>query len=582
MILNNQKRRALKKDFVKFMIYMFGRMGLPHPTPMQILFADILQHEKSPRIILLAYRGFAKTTIANLWLLWEQWRDPKRQQAIWGQNLDFAASSVAQMLNWVQTFHEFELIKPGPRDRQSTHGYDTPFKPAHVKGSTVNALSIGGSITGSRADDLLIDDPETQHNGYTQQKRENLDRAMSEATMVIKQGTGRIRILGTPHFDRSLYTRLKEKGYKIYIFPMSVPPNDVANLCWQHYPKQIRDRIEKGREGDPLDRFTPEDIAMRMSEGKITYERQCLLNLYRSSGSRRDLDITRIILYDANPDMFPARLEHAREPQYVDESMSQYSCADIGEKFYRPFKVDEKMIRYDWKVAFIDPAGDGKDELALQVGGAAGGYFVLFHSEGMGGLTKENIERCIDKALELKVDEICVESNLGTSAQWVRAVMDEKYATRFGRKNLPVVTPIHNQTAKKVRIEALDGIINRGVMVITPGALIADHTSAADRGTMDFTDYTLTAQISNFSTKDDLPFDDRIDALAGLAKRLAPWLNVTPEKNQMDREFEYIESLFKGPDHAVLNQVLPEAPPSIEEYHSDGRSFRDVGSVAWR
>lgn len=542
---NKAKRRKLKSDFVLFLKYMFKRTGLPEPTKYQILMADILQKEKDPRVVILAYRGFAKSTIQYLYLLWEIWKDPTKQHAIWGQNQDFAAGAVSMILNIIKTFPEFSDICPRFGDKQSSLGFDTPHKPAHVKGSTLQALSIGGAIVGSRADTLVIDDPETTQNGYTQQRRENLDRAMSEATAVIKQG-GKIRVLGTVHFDRSLYLRLKNKGYKIYIIPICVPPKEVADLCWTHYPKQVRDDITNNPVWTPLDRFNSEDIELRRSEGDIYFERQYLMNLYRSSSSIRPFDLSKIILFDANSNTIPQSLEFAREPQYVADDMTQYSGADLGEKFYRPFKVDDKVVKYDLKVAYIDPASTGKDELALMIGGAGGGRAVLFHSEGMNGLTIENVERCIDKALEYKVDQILVESNLNTAPAFVRAIMDEKYAPRFGRAVLPQVVPIHNQQSKTLRIESLDSVINGGRMVITPGALISDFNSAQDKGVESFVDYTLTAQISNFSNKDQLPRDDRIDALAGLIRELSPYLDITPEKSKMDREFEMIENLFKS------------------------------------
>ncbi len=560
---SNKIKRKLRKDFVYFVRFMFHKMGLPEPTPMQLLFADILQKQPSRRMILLAYRGFAKTTIADLFLVWELLCDPTKQQAIWGQNRNFAADSVGQMLGWVQNFPFLAHLAPLSKQKQSTFGFDTPAKPSHARGASVNALSIGGGITGSRADTLLVDDPETTQNGYTQQRRENLDRAMSEATMVIKQDVGRIIVLGTPHFDRSLYTRLKAKGYRIFIFPMSVPPKEVADACWEHYPKQIRDMILSLPEGTPLDRFNEEEVSMRMSEGRVTYERQCLLNLYRSSGTDRPLDISRIILYDANIRSLPQTLEHAREPQYVASEMAEYSCADLGEKFYRPFKVAETTKPYDDRIVYVDPSGSGKDELVYISAGAASGYMVVFKVEGLkGGVSKDNIERIIDHAIAVKASAIYVESNLNTSAEWIRAVMDEKYAPRFGRGNLPQVVPVHNQMNKTLRIEALDPIINSGRMVITPDALICDFLSAQDKQVESFQDYTLTAQISNFSPRDSLPFDDRIDCLAGASAKLSQHLLITPVQQASDAEFErfkeYLEQPIVPGSDITLSGVAPE------------------------
>jgi hypothetical protein len=582
---SNKIERKLRSDFVYFLTFVFKKMGLPEPTPMQRLFADILQKMPSRRMIMLAYRGFAKTTIINWFLVWELWNDPRKQQAIWGQNRDFAADSVGQMLGWVQNFEFLHKIAPLRDQQQSTFGFDTPAKPAHVRGASVNALSIGGGITGSRADTLVIDDPETTQNGYTQQRRENLDRAMSEATMVIKEGTGRVIVPGTPHFDRSLYTRLKAKGYRIFIFPMTVPPKEVADACWEHYPRQIRDMILSLPEGTPLDRFSEEEVQMRMSEGKVTYERQCLLNLYRSSGTDRPLDITRIILYDANTRGLPQTLEHAREPQYVADDMAEYSCADLGEKFYRPFKVAETVRPYEKRVVYVDPSGQGKDELVYVSGGASSGYLVVFKIEGLrGGVTKENLETIIDHAMSIKAEAIYWESNLNTGAEWCRAVLDEKYAPRFGRAALPQVIPVHQQANKEQRIvSTLDPIINSGRMVLTPEAIMTDFLSAQDKGIESYADYTLTAQISNFSPRERLPFDDRLDALAGIGQVLAAYLQITPIRHATDAEYErfkdYLEQPVLGPSETF--DVPAESQPATSRYREMSTKLRgSIGKVA--
>ncbi len=579
---SNKIERKMRKDFVFFMRYMFTkRMDLPEPTPMQKLFADILQQRLSRREIYLAYRGFAKTTIINLFQIWELWNNPKLQQAIWGQNRNFAAGSVGMMLGWVSTIPELSHIRPSSKQQQSTFGFDTFQKPRHMKGASVNALSIGGAITGSRADTLVIDDPETTQNGYTQQRRENLDRQMTEATMVIKETTGRIIIPGTPHFDRSLYTRLKAKGYKIYIFPMTVPPKEVADACWEHYPKQVRDMIMALPVGTPLDRFSEEEVAMRMAEGRVTFERQCLCNIYRSSETDRPLDITRIILYDANTRSIPQTLEHAREPQHAAEDMAMYSCADLGEKFYRPFKVSDNLRQYDDIIVYVDPAGMGKDEMVSVTAGAGAGYMVVFRVKGhRGGATAANLEDIIDEAISKKAKAIYVESNGNTCPQWIRAIMDEKYAPRFGRDTLPQVVPGHNQQSKNLRIETLDPIINSGRMVITPEALMSDYMSAEDKGVEGFADYTLTSQISYFSLKDDLPFDDRVDALAGAAQQLAAHLGVTPVNQATDSEYERIKEWLEQP------VIGPESFDNIAPFLEQPPTLKLVGhrpnSTQWR
>lgn len=565
----------LKADFVLFMVYMFKAMGIGKPTRMQRLFADMLQKPVAKKTIYLAYRGFAKTTIADLFLLWELWKDPTLQQAVWGQNESFACDSVAQILRWVQTYGIFASIAPTNKDQANAHGFDTPQKPLHVRGNSINALSMGGAITGSRADHLLMDDPETSQNGYTQQKRENLDRNAKEASYVIKQGTGRITVLGTIHFDRSLHLRLSREGYRVFIFPMSVPPKEVADLCWQHYPKQIREWINELPEGAPLDRFTEEEIQERMATGRVYYERQCLCNMYRSSSTDRPLDLSRVMVFDANRTRLPVSFEHAREPKYVAEDVMSFMCGDLGTKLYRPFRFAEVTKRYDEKIVYVDPAGEGRDELVYCGAGSSSGYLVLDKIVGKrGGMTPETVDEIINYAIEYGASEIVVESNLNQAAQWIRARMDEQFLVRFGREHLPMVVPLHNQISKGLRLQQLDGIINRGVCIFTPDALSNDYMSAYDSGVESFMDFTLTSQLSNFSANDPaaLPFDDRIDAFAGVCRRLERWLGSTPIRQESDAEYERIKELLDAPIAIGTTEVTSTV--SNPDVQRTGRQWR--------
>ncbi|MCL7796471.1 hypothetical protein, partial [Pasteurella multocida] len=66
---------------------------------------------------------------------------------------------------------------------------------------------------------------------------------------------------------------------------------------------------------------------------------------------------------------------------------------------------------------FVDPAGDGGDELSYAVGGTLGPYIHVVSIGGWkGGFAEENLEKCIALAARYGVKVIYVEKNLGAGA----------------------------------------------------------------------------------------------------------------------------------------------------------------------
>jgi hypothetical protein len=151
--------------------------------------------------------------------------------------------------------------------------------------------------------------------------------------------------------------------------------------------------------------------------------------------------------------------------------------------------------------------------------------------------------------------------------------------------SVPSVVPVHQQANKEQRIVAtLDPIINGGRMVFTPEAVMGDYLSAQDKGVESYGDYTLTAQISNFTTRDKLPFDDRLDALAGVGAKLAPYLAITPMKQEQDAEYERLKEILERPiAYGSDNTVeLSNRPPVTSPWCPSRRKYildNEKGSV---
>lgn len=552
--VNGSKMRGrMRADFRVFLTALWRETLGCDPTKMQLLFADILQKEEARKLIMLGFRGFAKTMIAAAYTIWEEDRNNGTLQvAFWGSNQDNAADTTQLMLNWIRNIPWLQHLAPDGAMDQSALSFDVKGR-GIFRGSSVQAYGITGSVTGTRADILVVDDPETSSNGDTVKKRVSIDRALDEAAYVIKD-QGKIRVLGTIHFDDSVYLRLMNKGYKVYIFPMEVPSLETQKMCWDYYPEPLRRMMEKLPEKTPLDRFTVSEIELKRQNGLLSFERQCLCNPFRTSMSNKPFNLRKLIVFDADVDKLPIRFYHSQEDQYMDQDAMSFSSASMIDKLYRAYKWDDQMKAYDRRICVVDPAGTGKDELAVTVIGASSGYAVIFTVYGLiGGSKDENLTRIIETARRFKCDFISIESNFGQEmfAQLLRAKFHLEYA-RFGRGEdniIPITT--HRASSKKERriIEAIDPVINFGRLIITKDALQTDYESANIHLTEDKMAYRLTYQLSYFSEAGNkLEMDDRIDVVASGLEILAPWLTQHPETEAVTWEDHIIKKAFEEDD----------------------------------
>ncbi len=552
--INTSKMRGrMRADFRIFLTALWRETIGNDPTKMQLLFADILQKEDARKLAMLGFRGFAKTMIAAASTVWELDRTGgKLQVSFWGSNQDNAADTTQLMLNWIRNIPWLQHLAPTGMMDQSALSFDVQGR-GIFRGSSVQAYGISGSVTGTRADILVVDDPETSSNGDTVKKRVSIDRALDEASYVIKDG-GKIRVLGTIHFDDSVYLRLMNKGYKVYIFPMEVPSLETQKMCWDYYPEPIRRMMEKLPEKTPLDRFSASEIELKRQNGLLSFERQCLCNPFRTSMSNKPFNLRKLIIFDADIDKLPIRFYHSQDDQYLDQDAMGFSSASMIDKLFRAYKWDDQMKPYDRIICVVDPAGTGTDELAVTVIGASSGYAVIFTVYGLtGGSKDENLTRIIETARRYKCDFISVESNFGQEmfAQLLRAKYHVEYS-RFGRGDdniIPITT--HRATSKKERriIEAIDPVLNFGRLIITKDAIQMDYESANIHMTEDKMAYRLTYQLSYFSEAGNkLEFDDRIDVVASALEILAPWLTQHPETEATTWEDHLIKKAFEDDD----------------------------------
>lgn len=558
----------LRKDFRYFQKACHRAMGLPAPSRMQSLIGDILQKSTARKLCILGYRGLAKTLESVLYVLWELYKDPTLQIKVWAANQALAADSTQMMLRCIQDIPFLMHMAPtGDMDR-SVLSFDVQGRGLFV-GSSVAAYGIQGGVTGTRADILIIDDPETSVNGETVKKRVAIDRSMSEAVNVIKDG-GRIIVLGTVHFEDSLYLRLLEKGYKMHLFPIEVPSEKTQELCWLYYPEALR-RFMKPTErppvapGTPLDRFSASEIALKRSEGLLNFERQFLVNPFSTHLSRKPFNLSKLIVFNATKTELPIRFQHTADPQYLDEGAMEHSSAMLRDKLYRPYQWDSNTKPYDRKILYVDPAGSGADETAMVVLGVSSGYAVILHVEGLAGGSgeRENQLKIIEVAKRFEVDEICIEDNFGQGllAQLLRQTWwSEHMGWNHSMRTIPI-TEHTSRIKKSVKIlQTIDAVLNSGRLIMTPEALLSDYESALVHSAENRVTYRLTHQLSYFSESGrELEHDDRIDALASALHVLKEYLIFHPENHAETWEDKLIRKVFAKDAAEFVDKPLTAA-----------------------
>lgn len=144
-------------NFPLFTAFVWQSIGLPQPTPIQVDIAKTLQNPPSDRVILMGFRGVAKSFITCAYVVWRLWRDPQLKIMIVSANKERAdanATFIKKIINELP-FLDHLKAREGQRDTQNLFDVG-PSNPDHSP--SVKSVGIKGQLTGSRADLIVADD----------------------------------------------------------------------------------------------------------------------------------------------------------------------------------------------------------------------------------------------------------------------------------------------------------------------------------------------------------------------------------------------------------------------------------------
>lgn len=195
----------------------FGLMYLPHYLTNQVpqFHQEIIKHLQDPRLLVVAPREHAKSTLINLIVtLWELYTKQFRYQIFVGDNSTQAKANLAAVIHEIETNQalqeDYGPLKPEQPEQWTDAAVIT------TTGIKLEAIGTGGKIRGKRhlqhrPDRITCDDIENDENVATPEQRQKLHGWFFKAMFsALDKDHGILRVVGTIlHYD-SLLSRLAD------------------------------------------------------------------------------------------------------------------------------------------------------------------------------------------------------------------------------------------------------------------------------------------------------------------------------------------------------------------------------------
>lgn len=536
-----------QKDFKNHLYMVFKHINLPNPTQIQYDIADVLQYQENgilPDTILEGFRGVAKSTITGAYTSWRLDNDPENYQLLEvSANQDEARKFLKftrRLLDVVPYLNYLIPDKVNLKQRDNADDFDV--RPAIVRVQpSCRALGVFGNLTGNRAMEIVADDIETSKNCDTNIKRQQLRKAITEFSPILRPLKGRLLYLGTPHTEESVYNEEVQKGCRLQVFPVRYPTDEEMFKYQGSLSIALQKRLDenpllKGTPTDPL-RFDEETIIKEEAKGRSKFQMQYMLDNTLSDLERYPLKCSDLIVTDTDKDIAPEKVAYGSSSNLI---LNDLPCYGIGaDRFYRNIPVDGiKWQPYTYKVMGIDPSGRGKDELSVSIVGVLNGQLFLLKNLGLqGGYAPINLEKIANLAKEYKVNKVKIESNFGDGmfTALLTPVMNRIYPC--------TIEEICSKGQKEKRIiDTLEPVLNQHKLIIGKNIIEEDIETLKIYPDEYKKEYSLIYQMTHL-TKDKgcLAHDDRIESVSMAVKECLDLLIVDADRTIREREEEEFE-----------------------------------------
>lgn len=566
----------MRDDFRVFLTLLWRHLNLPDPTPLQLDIAWFLQHhprsDEIDHLVIMAFRGAAKSWITGAYALWTLHRDPQKKVLVASGSVRRSIAFVQWCLSLINEMPLLQHLRPRPNQRQSSQAFDVgPARPDQTP--SLFAVGITAQIVGFRGDLIIGDDVETNTNSMTPEMRGKLSDAVKEFDAIIKPG-GQIIFLGTPQTEASIYNELPKRGYVIKIWPARYPTGKQRRMYGPKLADWVAYALDRNPKlaGTPTEpsRFSDEDLAAReLSWGKAGFALQFMLDTSLSDVERYPLRIGDLIVMSLDRRTGPDLVAWGSGDHLAHRDVETISFD--GDRAYGPASVSEGYSKYTRKCAFIDPSGKGKDETTLTIGAVLHSTaFILKQAGWMDGYGPKTLSEIANLLVEFDVAVCRVEEDFGQGmfAQLLKPYVKEawdKKAAQMPRRpddrraNTEIVSERAAKVQKELRIlEILEPAFQAHRVVMAKEVLQDDYRTTMQRDGTDLRDrYSLMYQITRLAReKDCLTHDDRVEGLAGVLAMFTEELGLMPTRQAekaeeermkaMEREFEEAERRLGG------------------------------------
>lgn len=534
-------------SFPLFVALVWKSIGLPSPTPIQNDIAKLLENPPNDRMILMGFRGVAKSFITCAYVVWCLWRDPQTKIMVVSANKERAdanATFIKKIINELPFLHHLKA-RDGQRDTQNLFDVG-PALPDHSP--SVKSVGIKGQLTGSRADIIVADDVEVPSNSFTQVLRDQLFELVKEFDAVLKPGAGKkILYLGTPQNEMSLYNELQERGYTAVIYPARYPYDDSHRAAYgdrlAHVIANKYDSDPKRWAGKPTDpmRFDEEDLQKReLSYRKAGFALQFMLDTTLSDADKYPLRLRDLLVGMFPLDEAPMKLTWLPDPSKRVPVSEAPVMGLKGDAYFYYHTASNEIQPYVYKMMCVDPSGRGKDETGYAVLYYLNGYIFVMEVGGLlGGYSDVVLNKLAKVAKKYSVNEVVIEGNFG----------DGMYIKLFEpvlKKTYPNcgIAEVKSSGQKEVRIiDTLEPVISNHKMVVTPECIRNDFSTVPES---DYK-YACFFQLTRItSDRGALVHDDRLDALAIGVKYLVDFMGVDADQGINELTEEWLEDSLEA------------------------------------
>ena len=542
-------------DFRIFVDILWAHLGLPKPTPLQLNMANYLQHGPNFSMI-QAFRGAAKTWLTGAYVGWSLLWEPSMKIMLVSASqghADGLSLFIKGMLEEVPVLTHMAVGRRWANDKFDVRGIS--FDPS----PSTKSIGLKGQLTGSRADLIVPDDIEVPTNSLTQHMRDDTRTRTKEFRSVLKPG-GKIKWLGTPQVEDSLYNQLPGLGYDMQVWPARVPADR------DDYMKEFIKRDAKGaivgREmrcslapmiqrmmddddvlvGDPTEptRFHEEDLAGRELEyGRAGFQLQFMLNTQAASAESHPLKLNDLMV-----DALDEKMAHVK---YVwgNDADSKWSEGPIGfegDKCHFPVWRSPEMTEYTSTVIAIDPSGKGKDETAYTIMKSLYGYLFVMEVGGfLDGFSEMTLTGLAERAAYWKVNDVVAEANYGGGM--FTSLLEPKLIAAGCKAEIH--DPVAGVVMKEQRIcDVLEPLMGSHRLIISRDVFESDIREAQLRNT---TKYSVIYQMTRMMReKGALAHEDRLETMQMAASFFEDRVRVNANKGVERHKAKLLAKEIKG------------------------------------